>query len=102
MQDFEDLVLVDLCHVCRLSCGTVNAAFPGPPDGRSGSPTDRHVLWLTNAIAAGHKPLAVARSWRRWVSAVWRRPAPTVRTAMARALRLPTSTTSRSARVTAV
>jgi hypothetical protein len=40
--------------------------------------------------------------WRRWVRAVWRRPVPAVRTAMARALRLPASTTRRLARVTAV
>jgi hypothetical protein len=39
---------------------------------------------------------------RRWVSPVWRRPVPAVRTAMARALRLPAMTTSRFARVTAV
>jgi hypothetical protein len=38
----------------------------------------------------------------RWVSAVWRRPVPAVRTATARALRSPTSTTRRLARVTAV
>src|SRR4051794_41277997 len=31
---------------------------------------------------------------RRWVRAVWRRPAPTVRTAAARARRGPTGTTS--------
>jgi hypothetical protein len=39
---------------------------------------------------------------RRWSSAVWRRPALTVRTACPRALREPTRTTSFLARVTAV
>ena len=46
--------------------------------------------------------LVVLGFWRRWVRAVWRRPVPAVRTAMARALRLPASTTRRLARVTAV
>ena len=51
--------------------------------------------------AAGQDPVA-AGVCRRWVRAVWRRPVPAVRTAMARALRLPASTTRRLARVTAV
>jgi len=40
--------------------------------------------------------------WSRWVSAVWRRPAPGVRTAWARARRDPARTMSLRARVTPV
>ena len=57
-----------------------------------------------HADLAGPKgqPAVLPGFCRRWVRAVWRRPVPAVRTAMARALRLPASTTRRLARVTAV
>ena len=44
---------------------------------------------------------ALADGWSRWVSAVWRRPAPGVRTAWASARRDPTRTMSCLARVIA-
>jgi len=46
--------------------------------------------------------LVYSTGCRRWVSAVWRRPAPGVRTAWARARRDPTKTMSCLARVTPV
>src|SRR4051812_46549194 len=50
----------------------------------------------------GAQGLVIFGLWRRWVRPVWRRPVPAVRTAMARALRLPATTTRRLARVMAV
>ena len=59
----------------------------------------RRVLFL----AAGRwGPLAYPAEWSRWVSAVWRRPAPGVRTAWARARRDPARMMSFLARVTPV
>src|SRR6266436_173310 len=49
--------------------------------------TDRSQSALTCCWALG--PLAYLAGWSRWVSAVWRRPAPGVRTAWARARRDP-------------
>ena len=61
--------------------------------------THRKVLLL----AAGRwGPLAYLAGWSRWVSAVWRRPAPGVRTAWARARRDPARMMSFLARVTPV
>ena len=58
--------------------------------------TYRRVLLL----AAGRwGPLAYPAGWSRWVSAVWRRPAPGVRTAWARARRDPARMMSLLARV---
>jgi len=56
---------------------------------------------LALAVAVHGRAVAVVLV-SRWVRAVWRRPMPAVRTAIARALREPTSTTSFLARVTAV
>src|SRR5450631_1878908 len=61
--------------------------------------THRRVLLL----AAGRwGPLAYPAGWSRWVSAVWRRPAPGVRTAWASARRDPARMMSFLARVTPV
>ncbi len=61
--------------------------------------THRRVLLLAAGRQGG---LAYPAGWSRWVSAVWRRPAPGVRTAWASARRDPARTMSFRARVTPV
>jgi hypothetical protein len=65
-------------------------------------PGDRRQRAHADLASPKGQPAVLPGFSRRWVRAVWRRPVPAVRTAMARALRLPASTTRRLARVMAV